>query len=292
MTRVWAVLLGAATIVAAACGDDAPDATPLAIEDPGVVHVHGLGVNPADGDLYAATHTGLFRITSDGDGQRIADRHQDTMGFTVVGPNHFVASGHPDSRDKHLRVQGKPPLLGLIATTDAGKTWRARALLGEADLHTIVQSGETLVAYDSTGGRVLASTDEGATWETRSTLQLLDLAVDPADAGRVAALDTTGRLLLSVDGGRSWTADPVDRTMTRIRWSQSGIFGGDEFGMLHRRPSPEVAEWTAVRKFDGTIEALSVDDDAIYVAVMGSGIFASADGGRLWDHLYAPPGEV
>ena len=30
--------------------------------DPGVVHVHGLGVNPKDGALFAATHTGLFRI--------------------------------------------------------------------------------------------------------------------------------------------------------------------------------------------------------------------------------------
>lgn len=87
--------------------------TPAVADDPGVVHVHGLGVNPADGALYAATHTGLFRLDDDGRVERIADRHQDTMGFTIAGPDRFLASGHPDMRDENLRVDGKPPLLGL-----------------------------------------------------------------------------------------------------------------------------------------------------------------------------------
>ncbi|MDQ3275042.1 MAG: exo-alpha-sialidase, partial [Actinomycetota bacterium] len=63
--------------------------------DPGVVHVHGLGINPKDGALFVATHTGVFRIPESGQAVRIADRWQDTMGFTVVGPDHFLASGHP-----------------------------------------------------------------------------------------------------------------------------------------------------------------------------------------------------
>lgn len=77
---------------------------------------------PADGALYAATHTGLFRLDGDGNVERIADRYQDTMGFTVAGPDEFLASGHPDLRDKELQVEGKPPLLGLIESPDAGRT--------------------------------------------------------------------------------------------------------------------------------------------------------------------------
>ena len=64
--------------------------------DAELVHVHGLGVNPADDQLYVATHTGLFRL----DGEtpvRIADRYQDTMGFTVAGQNRFLGSGHPET---------------------------------------------------------------------------------------------------------------------------------------------------------------------------------------------------
>jgi hypothetical protein len=34
----------------------------LSAADPGPVHVHGLGVNPADGALFIATHTGLYRV--------------------------------------------------------------------------------------------------------------------------------------------------------------------------------------------------------------------------------------
>jgi hypothetical protein len=31
--------------------------------------------------------------------ERLGDRYQDTMGFTIVGPNRFLGSGHPDLRD-------------------------------------------------------------------------------------------------------------------------------------------------------------------------------------------------
>lgn len=86
--------------------------------DPG--WVHGLGVNPADGDVYAATHFGPGRVPQDGEAHRVGDTAHDLMGFTVVGPDDFVASGHPVMTDE------LPPLLGLIATTDAGKTWRSR----------------------------------------------------------------------------------------------------------------------------------------------------------------------
>ncbi len=78
--------------------------------DPGPVHVHGLGINPADGSLFIATHTGLFRVGKDSQkAVRVAARYQDTMGFSIVGPNRFLGSGHPDAREQKL-----PPLLGLI----------------------------------------------------------------------------------------------------------------------------------------------------------------------------------
>jgi hypothetical protein len=65
--------------------------------EPGISHVHGLGINPADGALIVATHFDSFRVPPDGDeAVRIGDSFQDTMGFTVAGPDHFLGSGHPD----------------------------------------------------------------------------------------------------------------------------------------------------------------------------------------------------
>ena len=60
-----------------------------------MVHVHGLGVDPGDGMLYAATHSGLFKIPEQGEAERVANRAQDTMGFSIVGPGRFIGSG-PD----------------------------------------------------------------------------------------------------------------------------------------------------------------------------------------------------
>jgi hypothetical protein len=75
-------------------GSGSPDGDRPKVGDPGPVHVHGLGVNPKDGALFVATHTGLFRA---GEGtrraRRIADRFQDTMGFTVVGRIAFWVLG-------------------------------------------------------------------------------------------------------------------------------------------------------------------------------------------------------
>ncbi|MGH2838494.1 MAG: F510_1955 family glycosylhydrolase, partial [Thermoleophilaceae bacterium] len=89
-------------VAASGCGGGGEPAEPPrlpggpGIEDPGPIHVHGLGVNPADGALFIATHTGLYRAP-DGElaAERVGDRYQDTMGFTVTGPDSFLGSGHP-----------------------------------------------------------------------------------------------------------------------------------------------------------------------------------------------------
>lgn len=256
------------------------------VDDPGLVHVHGIGVNPGDGLVYAATHTGLFRVGEDGSADRIADRYQDTMGFTVAGADRFLASGHPDLRDQALRRPGRPPLLGLVESTDAGRTWEPVSLLGDADLHTIVAVGEALVAYDSTGERVLFSAD-GRDWETRSSIALLDLAADPADADRLVAIDAGGGLVDSRDGGRTWTPrDAEPPALQVLRWGGAGLWGASGDGSLYRLDE-DAQSWSVVKRFDGPVEALLVEDLDVYAAVGGAGIYRSSDGGKSWDEVVA-----
>ena len=65
------------------------------------------------------------------------------MGFTVTGPDRFLGSGHPDGRE------GLPPFLGLIRSTDAGRTWERVSLLGKRDFHVLEAAGERIYGFGS-----------------------------------------------------------------------------------------------------------------------------------------------
>ena len=127
--RIATLALAAALAAPAGCGeDDSGPAAPPEAGDPGPVHAHGLGIDPKDGALLVATHTGLFRAPpGETRMERVGKRMQDTMGFTVVGPSTILGSGHPDGRDD------LPPFLGLIRSDDGGRSWRPVSLLGTRD---------------------------------------------------------------------------------------------------------------------------------------------------------------
>ena len=157
--------------------EEGEPSTGIRLADPGPVHVHGPGINPADGSLFIATHTGLFRIGKDSrKAERVGDRSQDTMGFSIVGSNRFLGSGHPDAREQEL-----PPLLGLIESTDGGRSWRPISLLGEADFHVLRSVSRYVYGYDASNDRLLASADRGRSWDERNKpAPVVDLAPDPS----------------------------------------------------------------------------------------------------------------
>jgi hypothetical protein len=125
-----------------------------------LAHVHGLGVNPKDGTLYIATHTGLFRAPP---GRRtvtrVGDTEQDVMGFSVVGPDRFLGSGHPGPG------QSAPPNLGLIRSADAGRSWQPVSLLGDADFHVLRSQGDTVYGFNALTGALMVSRDGGRSWD-------------------------------------------------------------------------------------------------------------------------------
>ena len=271
-------------VVGAGCngGDRRASPSQAVAEDPGVVHVHGLGINPRDGALFAATHTGLFAI-GDGTATRVTERLQDTMGFTVVGPDHFLGSGHPDFRDKQLTVPDKRPLLGLVESRDAGRSWQPLSLLGEADFHALEVAHGLVYGYDATGQRFMATGDRRR-WQVRSTVELVGFAVSPSDPELVVA--TTGRTLLrSTDGGRHWQQLQGPALLVLDWADQAGLWGIAADGQVWH--SPDAARtWQRPGRLGGEPEALLADQGRLYVAVMELGIVSSADGGRTWQLRY------
>jgi len=254
--------------------------------DAGPVHVHGLGIDPADGALFIATHTGLFRA---GEGEskavRVGDSHQDTMGFTVAGPNRFLGSGHPDL------TQDLPPLLGLIESTDGGRSWDPVSLLGEADFHVLRSAGERVYGYDASNDRLMASEDAGRSWvEVERPGPLLDLAVDPTDDRHVLVV-AAGRqgdgLYESRDGGLSWQL--AGDAIGVLAWpAPARLFvidgGGQVFlsedGGRSLEPRGEIGGEPAA--------LLGQSADELYAALHDGTIKRSADGGTTWTVRSAP----
>ena len=251
---------------------------PLPGKDPGVAHVHGLGVDPADGTLYAATHHGLFRIPETGKATRVADRYQDTMGFTVVGPRHFLASGHPDQRED------KPPHLGLIESTDAGETWRTLSLSGEADFHALEYRHGRVYGFDSTGGGFMVSTDK-KTWDRRSKQPLADIAVSPADPDVVLATTEQG-LARSSDGGRTFSAVAGAPRLLLVAWPVTGLLIGATDDGRVVSSSDGGRTWADRGRLPGRPEALTATEAQTVYAATARGIFASTDGGRTFRLRY------
>ncbi|MFP5318853.1 MAG: F510_1955 family glycosylhydrolase [Acidimicrobiia bacterium] len=262
---------------------------PNAIPDAGqsLAHIHGLGVNPADNELYAATHFGLFRVPPRGAPQRVSAAVQDTMGFTVVGADHFLASGHPDIRDQRLRGPGSPPLLGLIESTDAGRSWAPLSLLGAADFHSLAVAHGNVYGYDSTGSRFMVSPDRQQ-WETRSTLVLGAFAVDPGDAEHVVA-SAEGGLLHSRDGGRNWQF-VEGPSLVVLSWGpQLGLWGVSAEGETYRYVEDG---WELRRRLPGEPQALLVTEAELFAATTGPdgvAIHVSADAAESWRLRYSEP---
>lgn len=289
MSRLVVIVVGAVLplgLTACAAGTDREQPPAASGPDLGVEHVHGLGVDPADGVLYAATHFGMWRIPEEGPATRVADRFQDTMGFTVVGPGTFLGSGHPDFRkDPDL-----PTRLGLIRSEDAGETWEPLSLGGEADFHVLHAQHGRVYGWDAGTGRVMVSGDDGATWEIRSTMDLRDLAVSPENPDTLLATTEQG-LLRSDDGGRTWAPSAGAPILVVLAWAApDSLYGvAPDGGVQHSGDGG--ASWVARGRVGGQPEALAVTRhdgvETVLVAVSDTGILSSSDGGNSFAVRYA-----
>lgn len=273
------ILAWAAVRVSGGDGSSSPD--------PGVSHVHGLGINPADGSLYVATHHGTFRIQGDDPAERVGDNYQDTMGFTVAGPDRFLGSGHPDVAGFR---RGQPARLGLIQSTDAGQSWSAVSLSGDVDFHALAFAHGRTYGWDSTSGRFMVSSDQ-RTWDTRSTRPLISFAVDPADPEHIVAGAPEG-LVDSADGGRTWQRLPGPAQVA-LSWDKaSGLVGADADGVVHRSTDGG-ASWSRAGRVPGAPQALLATADSFYAAADAegtTGIYRSTDEGRTWRLRYRDGG--
>jgi photosystem II stability/assembly factor-like uncharacterized protein len=293
------VLLACAALVAG-CGDDdggndeagAALAVPWVDPDGDPPYIGSLSVNPGDGSIFMGTNTGLFQIPKAGgkpvkvSGQLKTPNGEGAVSESLVakftGPDELIASGHP-AGDSTL-----PPALGLIRSSDAGKTWESVSELGTSDFHALSRAGDILVAPLYGQAQILLSRDDGKTFEPRvAPMALVDLAADPGDPKRWAATSESG-IFISEDEGKTWRQrDPTPNV--RLAWHDSGeLFRIDPGGPV--KVSKDGGEtWEDRGSTGGEPQALALDQaGALYVATLDGKVQKSEDGGKTFTALVTP----
>jgi hypothetical protein len=266
--RLYSTVLIAAVTALAACGNST-DTGHAALG-----HIHGLGVNPADETLYAGSHHGVFRISGNGAPEQIAERTQDFMGFTIVGPDHFLASGHPGPGNN-----SQPPHLGLIESTDAAQNWTSVSLAGEADFHAMEAKHDRIYVYDSQSGQIMTSTDR-QNWSRGAQLGIADIAAAPDQPEEIIATTRQGPGR-SIDTCRTFTNLPDAPILTLVDWpSPERLVGVAPDGVVYVS-SDRGASWARQGQVPGSPQAVTTYGDDVYVATEDA-IHRSSDNGATF----------
>lgn len=270
--RTSVALSALATLALTACSTPGT-ATDLETGKPVFAHVHGLGIDPADGTIYVATHDGLFRKRSDGL-EPVGTTGRDLMGFTVSGSGTVLSSGHPGA------AETTPNPLGLAESRDGGETWESISLGGEVDFHALDVTPEAVYGYDATNGRLQASSDGGRTWESRAALAALDIAADPR-AGASVLATVEGGVAASRDGGSTFSA-PTGLQLAYLSWDTDGTVYGMDFDGVLFGSTDDARSWQQLGMVPGgRPQALTAAGPAILAATAG-GIYRSQDRGRTF----------
>jgi hypothetical protein len=239
-------------------------------------HVHGVAVNPGDGLVYLATHDGLFRY--DAAGPTRVGPVIDLMGFTVAGPDTFYASGHPGPG------VDLPDPVGLLRSTDAGKTWTPLSMQGRSDFHALVASGGGVVGYDG----VLRTSRDGTTWrELPAPVSPHSLAASPD--GTVLLATTEEGLRRSADAGASWATVASAPLLLVVGWAGGDTVTGVTPDGTVAVSTDAGATWRERGRVDGAPQALGASiaksGGVRVLVVTDTAVLDSADGGVSFGKL-------
>lgn len=256
-------------------------------------HIHGIGF--LEDNLYIATHTGLMKHNGEKWYATSGNNH-DYMGFSMVKDG-FYSSGHPE-QGSNL----KNPL-GLIKSTDNGKTLEKLAFYGESDFHYLAAGFESNAIYviNQTPNSELKTgmyytLDEGNTWQASlfSGIQSDSIGTISAHPKRdeIIAVSTKDGLYLSKDNGNNFDliTDSTFMVPAVFLLEDSIIYSSLEDKGIHlysqkinesvvtELPIPDIAENNPIL----FIAANHQNPDQIALVTYANDIYTTENNGESW----------
>jgi photosystem II stability/assembly factor-like uncharacterized protein len=198
------------------------------------------------------------------------------MGFTVVGPDHYLASGHPGPG------VDLPQPVGLIESTDGGSTWAPLSRQGQSDFHALTSLGPAgALGWDG----ALRRSADGRTWEQLAIpAEPHTLAAAP-QGGTVLATTAAG-LLRSADTGATWAPVADAPLLQVVTWAGDGTaaLGVDPAGTLWRS-TDDGGTWQQLAQLGSSPHAVAAAADGGKLRVLvvtDAGLLESTDGGQTF----------
>jgi hypothetical protein len=259
--------------------------------DTAFMHIHGLGYSSDGKRLFIPIHNGI-KIYSDGKWSDAPGEKHDYMGFSAAD-NGFYSSGHPAVGSKY-----KNPL-GLIKTTDEGKSITVLALEGEVDLHGMSVSYRTHTLYvlnpepnsKMKQAGLFYSRDEGRTWVSKQMTglsgQITALAVHPTQDA-IVAIGTAAGVYLSKDNGQTFAAVYTDQPISALAFMDNGnlLIGTAkaELVNINLETKQPVTSKTPVQTGDviAYLTGSPVNPKEIAIATGKKDVYLSTDNGAAW----------
>lgn len=237
-----------------------------------ISHIHSVR---AFGDqVILGTHEGLFRYVDQKTVQLMGPEIFDIMGLAVFGKK-LYASGHPGPGSK------LPEPVGLILSTDSGKSWKKLGLQGEVDFHLLESAGADMYGVDSGSGNLLYSNNAGKKWTSRGKNVVSDIAVNPAKVGSALAL-RDGKLISTQNSFTKMRNVNSTPALTSLDWITGSLLATG--GKSLYRSTDSGMSWKKLSDFPE--DASTVTQSAKIIAVVvGNSIYKSTDGGKTFKKM-------
>ena len=232
-----------------------------------VSHIHNIKVDGSR--ILLGTHEGLYLYEGPNRMKKLGTENFDVMGLTVSSGK-IYASGHPNTGSK------LPAPVGLISSTDNGKTWNQISLQGEVDFHMLEVSGKEIYGADSQSGKLMYSSDDGKKWVSLGAAKYQDIAMSSAKK-TFAILDK--KIVLTKNAFKSTTVIRSDFQAQTVETLGSELYASS--GKTLYRTSDLGKKWSVVSTFKDQISVVTASDKSL-VVVAGTSILTSTDLGKTF----------